>query len=190
MILTITGTVTDGVNAKQTLTADAAAGVGSFTITYDSIATSAIAWNATAAGVQAALEAHASIGAGNVSVTGGPVNVHTVPLVVEFIGALAGMPIGALSITDDATLLDGPEGSPVTITPTVDTVTGVIGSARGLPVDTLIWKSDGIGIMYYNSGTSNTPVWNAMEQVTRESEGDTTGWKSAIHLMTTDVQSA
>jgi len=190
MILTITGTVTDGVNAKQTLTADADAGIGSFTITFDSVKTAAIAWNATAAGVQAALEAHASIGSGNVSVTGGPVNDHTKPLVVEFIGALAGMPIGALSITDDATLLDGPEGSAVTITPTVDTVTGVVGTARGLPVDTLIWKSDGVGIMYYNSGTSNVPVWNAMEQETRESESAGGSWRQTIHLMTTDVQSA
>lgn len=189
MILAITGTVTDGVNAKQTLTANKDAAEGSFKISYASVKTAAIAWDATAAGVQAALEAHASIGSGNVSVTGGPVNDHTAPLIVEFIGALAGMPIGALSITDAETLLDGASAA-VTITPTVDTVTGVVGTARGLPVDTLIWKNNGVGIMYYNSGTSNVPVWNAMEQVTRESEGDTTGWKSAIHLMTTDVQSA
>lgn len=189
MILTITGTVTDGVNAKQTLTADAAAGIGSFKISYDSVKTSAIAWDATAAGVQAALEAHASIGSGNVSVTGGPVNVHTVPLVVEFIGALAGMPIGALSITDDATLLDGPEGSAVTITPTVDTVTGVVGSLRGMPMDTMLFKSDGIGIIYYNAGTSNTPTWTAIEQSVRE-EGPTTYWKSAIVGMTTSIQNA
>lgn len=189
MILTITGTVTDGVNAKQTLTADIDAVEGSFTITFDSVKTAAIAWNATAAGVQAALEAHASIGSGNVSVTGGPVNDHTKPLVVEFIGALAGMPIGALSITDESTLL-GAESADVTITPTVDTVTGVVGTARGLPVDTLIWKSDGVGIMYYNSGTSNVPVWNAMEQETRESESAGGSWRQTIHLMTTDVQSA
>lgn len=189
MILTITGTVTDGVNAKQTLTAGSAAAEGSFKISYDSVKTAAIAWDATAAGVQAALEAHASIGSGNVSVTGGPVNVHTVPLVVEFIGALAGMPINALSITDDATLLDGPEGSAVTITPTVDTVTGVVGSLRGMPLDTMLFKSDGIGIVYYNAGTSNTPNWTAMEEGERKSD-PTTYWRSTINAMTTTIQSA
>lgn len=189
MILTITGTVTDGVNAKQTLTAGSDAAEGSFKIQYDSVKTAAIAFDATADGVQAALEAHASIGAGNVVVTGGPVNDHTEPLVVEFIGALAGMPISALSITDDETLKDSGEVA-VTITVTDNTVVGVVGTARGLPVDTLIWKNDGVGIMYSNSGTSNTPVWNAMEQMERESEDDPSGWKKSIHLMTSDIQSA
>lgn len=186
-ILAITGAPTDGVNAKQTLTADRAAAEGSFTITYATVATAAIAWDSTAALVQAALEAHASIGAGNVSVTGGPVQTHTSPLVVEFVGALAGMPIGALSITDDATLLDGPVGTQVTITVTTDTVTGVVGSCRGMPMDLVLIDTNGIGIGYYNTGTSNIPVWTSMEQTVRESEVQTY-WK--VRPMTTTIQNA
>jgi hypothetical protein len=60
---------------------------GTFTLTFGAQTTTAIAYNATAAAVQAALVALSSIGAGNVSVTGGPG-----PLVgwqIEFTGSMA-----------------------------------------------------------------------------------------------------
>lgn len=179
-ILPMSGTLTQGVNAVQTANADAAAAEGSFMLSFGGVKTAAIAWNATAAAVQAALEAHASIGTGNITVTGGTVDtLNSVDMVITFIGALAGMPNGAITVTDATTLLDGPLGSAVTITITADTVTGVVGTYRGFPLDTLVMKTDGVGIVYYNAGTSNVPVWTAMEESARLAE-PLTYWKSTI----------
>ena len=81
-------------NAKYTLTANATPPTaGSFTLTKGADTTAAIAWNATAAAVQAALEAIASVGAGNVIVTRttGTTTLAQANAVytIEFIGALA-----------------------------------------------------------------------------------------------------
>ena len=61
---------------------------GQFTLTFNAATTGDIDFNATAAAVQTALEGLATIGAGNVQVTGGPANSS--PLQFEFTGALAG----------------------------------------------------------------------------------------------------
>ncbi len=59
---------------------------GTFTLTFGANTTAGIPWNATAAQVQAALELLASIGTGNVLVTGGP--GPSVAWVCEFRGTL------------------------------------------------------------------------------------------------------
>ena len=59
---------------------------GTFTLSYGGQTSAGIAYNATAATIQAALEALSSIGPGNVLVTGGPVNSQAV--VVQFSGSL------------------------------------------------------------------------------------------------------
>lgn len=74
-------------NEIQRISASPAPTGGTFTLTYDGQTTSAIAYNATAATVDAALEALSNIGAGDVSVTGGP--LATAPFVVTFQNALA-----------------------------------------------------------------------------------------------------
>jgi hypothetical protein len=56
-----------------------------------------IQWNATSAQMQTYCEANLAIGAGNVSVTGGP--FHTAPLYIEFIGTLAATNVGAITDT-------------------------------------------------------------------------------------------
>lgn len=70
----------------QTVTITGGPTGGTFTLTFGANTTSAIAYNASAATVQAALVALASIGANNVSVSGGP--GPNTPWVVEFIGTL------------------------------------------------------------------------------------------------------
>jgi len=65
--------------------------------------TGPLAWNATAAQVQAALEGLDIIGSGNVSVTGGP--GASSPYSIEFTGALAG--VNMMQLTSDATVLSG-----------------------------------------------------------------------------------
>ncbi len=68
----------------QTVTITGAPTGGTFTLTFGANTTGAIAYNASAATVQAALVALASIGAGNVTVTGSAGG----PWTVEFTGSL------------------------------------------------------------------------------------------------------
>jgi hypothetical protein len=65
--------------------------------------TDPLPWNATAAQVQAALEALSIVGTGNVSVTGGPGS--SAPFTLEFTGALAG--VNVMELTTDASGLSG-----------------------------------------------------------------------------------
>lgn len=85
----------------QTVTVGANAASGTFTLSFGSGTTAAIAYNATAATVQSDLAALASIGAGNVSVTG-PAGG---PYLVRFIGQLAGTFEPLLGTT--SSVLDG-----------------------------------------------------------------------------------
>lgn len=161
-ILPITGTLTQGVDPVQTLTADAAAVEGSFKITMDAVETAAIAWNSTAAQIKVIVEAHVSVGSGNCTVTGGPVNTHTSPIVITGANDLSGKPFPTITITSDSTL-DATGDAPVTIS-VAQTVTGVVGSYRGFPKDdTILIKTDGIGLAYYNAGTSHKPTWTALK---------------------------
>lgn len=57
---------------------------GTFTLTYNGVTTAPIAWNATAAAIQLALEALSNIVPGDVLAAGGPVN--STPVTVTFYG--------------------------------------------------------------------------------------------------------
>lgn len=70
----------------QTLTETGSPTGGTFTLTFGGNTTANIAWNASASAIQTALQVLASIGAGNVVCTGGPINIT--PVVVEFTGTL------------------------------------------------------------------------------------------------------
>jgi hypothetical protein len=77
----------------QTITIDAAG--GTFTVTFNSQTTSALAYNITASALQTALEGLSSIGTGNVRVTGGP--GASAALTVEFIGNLGQQNVNAMT---------------------------------------------------------------------------------------------
>lgn len=68
---------------------------GTFTLTFNSETTSAIAYNATAATVRAALEALTTPVPGDFVVTGGPFPAS--PVTVEFTGSYAGTNVGLIS---------------------------------------------------------------------------------------------
>lgn len=84
---------------------------GTFTLTFGGQTTTAIAYNATAAAVQAALVLLSSIGTGNVQVSGAAGGPYT----VRFVNALAHTNVGAVTFTDSTT------GAGHTITVTVVT---------------------------------------------------------------------
>lgn len=95
-------------NEKQTVTVGGGATGGSFTLTFGANTTAPISYPATAGDVDAALELIASVGAGNVNVTG-PTGG---PYAVEFIGTKAS--VDQAQMTADATGLTPPGG---TVTP-------------------------------------------------------------------------
>ncbi|HEV7773684.1 MAG TPA: hypothetical protein VGO48_10405 [Conexibacter sp.] len=86
---------------------------GTFTLSFDGQATSAIVFDAAADTVRTALEALSNIGSGNVAVTGGPGGGGAAPYVVRFIGSFGGANVSELSA--DAS------GLPVGASATVET---------------------------------------------------------------------
>jgi hypothetical protein len=88
-------------NEVQTVTITGAPTGGSFTLTYSGQTTGAIAFDATAAAVAAALEGLSNIGAGDVTTAGGPFPGTAVT--VEFTGALAGVNVAQMTATSSLT---------------------------------------------------------------------------------------
>jgi hypothetical protein len=114
-------TVTDEV---QTLT-EGGSGLTSFTITYSGQTTASIDDDATAAEVQAALEALSNIAPGDVTVTGGP--LATGPFTVTFGGTLADTNVAAMTTTPT-----GGTGTVDVATTTAGGTEGTAGTASGL----------------------------------------------------------
>lgn len=88
----------------QTLTMTGTPTGGTFTLTFSGQTTSAIAYNATAATVQTALEALSSVGSGNVTCAGGPLPGS--PITVAFKGELASTDV-PLMTANSASLTGG-----------------------------------------------------------------------------------
>lgn len=97
----VTVKIGDGDNEKQTITLGNSPTGGTFTLTYDGQTTGNIAYDASAATVDSALEALSNIGSGDVTVTGSAGG----PWTVEFTGALADTDVELM--TADASNLVG-----------------------------------------------------------------------------------
>jgi hypothetical protein len=82
-----------GTNEVQLVTITGAPTGGTFSLTFGNVSTPALAYNATAAAVQTALQALPGIGAGNATVAGSAGGPYT----VTFVGALAQQNIAALT---------------------------------------------------------------------------------------------
>lgn len=126
---TVLGQLSAGAtNDVQTINLGGTPTGGTFTITVqypvgNSLTTAAIAYNASAATVQAALAALANVGSGNVTVTGSaqPGNTQT----ITFGGALAARPVPVITAT-----ITGLTGGSPTVT-IVHSTTGSTGGAFG-----------------------------------------------------------
>jgi len=108
----------DSTDEVQTVT-EGGSGLTSFTLTFSGQTTASLDDQATAAEVQAALEALSNIGEGNVLVTGSPGGVYT----VTFRGALANANIAQMTAT--------PTGGSGTVTVATSTAGGADASADG-----------------------------------------------------------
>lgn len=89
-IIRLTGS---NVNEVQTLTITGTPTGGTFRLTFRSVTTAAIAYNATAAVVQAALEAISSVGTGNVLCAGGPLPGTAVTITFQGVLAAQNQPL-------------------------------------------------------------------------------------------------
>jgi hypothetical protein len=107
--------VVGSVNEVQTVTITGTPTGGTFTLTYSGQTTAAIAYNATAAAVDSALEALSNVGAGQVAVTGGP--GPGTPYVVTFTGTLAGKNVNQMTATGTFTGGTTPTIAVTTTTP-------------------------------------------------------------------------
>jgi hypothetical protein len=103
-------------NEVQTITITGSPTGGTFTLTYDGETTSPIAYNASAAAVDAALEALSNISLGDVTCSGGA--LPSSPVIVTFTGALAGTDVPEMT-ANGAGLTGGssPEVEVTTTTP-------------------------------------------------------------------------
>jgi hypothetical protein len=106
------GPYTGSTEEVQTITVSATG--GTFTITLSGQATAAIAWNAAASAVQAALVALPNVNAGDIVVTGGPGG--TAPYTLTFGGQYANTDVPA--VTTDASSLTGGAGTAAVATAT------------------------------------------------------------------------
>lgn len=130
-VLTAGGGGTGGApaNEKQSLKVQGTG--GNFKLAFEGAETANIKFNASAAEVQAALEALATINVGDVTVTGGPGNeAGSAPYVVLFGGRFADTDVAAITATD--TLTGGEEKVTVTTT-----TAGAGSSDTALPLGTV-----------------------------------------------------
>jgi hypothetical protein len=112
-----------GTSEVQTLSVTGTPTGGDFTLTYDGQTTAAIAFDATAAAVQAALEALSNIDAGEVVCAGGPLDTD---VTITFAGDLQGTNVSL--IVADGTGLTGGSSPDAAV---AETTPGVAGSTDG-----------------------------------------------------------
>jgi hypothetical protein len=138
------------VSAQQTISTTGSPTGGTFTLTAstylsppNSTTTDPIAYNASAAAIQAALQARSSIGAGNISCTGGPLPAG---VVCTFTGALANRPQQRLQAVSS---LSGGTNPKVVVT------TNKIGAAPGSPAVCGLATTSGGDWIYAIRGLKN-----------------------------------
>jgi hypothetical protein len=157
--LTTAGAPVAGTDAVQTLTIGGTPTAGTFRLSFDGATTAAITWsnvNATlVAAVDAALEALATIGTGNVTTAVGTATAGIGTFTITFTGALAKKAVGAVTVAENALTGTSPTLAVATTTP------GVTASGRGAPKGTQATRSD-TGVALINTGTAYAPTWIAV----------------------------
>lgn len=147
--LTNAGAPVAGTNEVQTVAVTGSPAGGTFKLKFNNKISGAIAHNADAATVQAALEALATIGSGNVAASGTLAGGMT----ITFQADLGRMPVPALILAENS--LTGGTSPNVTVT---ETTPGVAATHRGAPKGAKLVDTTN-GIDYINTGTPVAPTW-------------------------------
>lgn len=108
-----------GLQVSESVVLAVTATGGTMTLTYDGVATGNIAWNATRDAVRDALEALPGIDAGDLLVTGGPLNTGSVT--ITFVGGMAARDVANITV-QTGSLTGG--GATATVTAGAATGTG------------------------------------------------------------------
>lgn len=144
------------VNAVQTLTVTGTPTGGTFKLQFLGIRTAALAYDSSAAEVQAALEAIISVGAGNVSCSGG--DLPGTPVVITAAGDLAGKPLALITVVE-AAFTGGTDPAAAVAHTTVGAIaggmrawTGSLLSRPGVPTVSAVAGGTGFG-----DGTNSMP---------------------------------
>lgn len=147
------GAPTAGTNAVQTVTITGTPTGGSITLTYEGRTTAAIAFDAAASAVQAALIALDVFASGDVVGSGGPFPDSAV--VLTFGGNYAKVPVSVITATSALTGGTSPAVSVAQTTP------GVAASGRGGGKGALLTDTTN-GKLYVNTGTALSPTWTVV----------------------------
>ena len=146
-------TLGSGTDEVQTVEIPATVGGGTFTLSYGGQTTGNLAYNASIAVVEAALEALSTVGLGNVAVTDA-----TPVWVVTFGGDLASTDASAIS--GDGALLTGGAATDITVTETVAGVTAV-NEVQTMEATTAL--TNGTYTLTYDGDTTGAIEWDADE---------------------------
>jgi len=168
-----------GTNEVQTVTISGTPSAGTFTLSYGSQTTAAIAYNAAASAVDSALEALSNIPAGGVTVTGSAGGPYT----VTFTGELSYTDVSQLVINDSGLKAIVVETTPgVTTANEIQTIT-LTGSPHG-GTATLTYSGQTTGALAYNAAAAT--IQTALEALSNLAPGDVvcTGgpWPAAVTL--------
>lgn len=164
-ISTLTEGSGDDVNEVQTVTVNGSPTGGTFTLTFSGATTAGIAYNAAASAVKSALEALATIGAGNIDVSGSAGGPYTCTFqgtlahtdVSQMTGSGASLTGGAVytATTQEATsgsnesqqveLTGGPTGGTFTMTFGANTTAGIAYNASAATLQTALEGLASIG---------------------------------------------
>jgi hypothetical protein len=140
-----------GTDEVQTVATTGTPTGGTFKLRFQGFTTGDIAYNASAATIDTALELLPSIGSGGVVCAAGPLPTG---VTVTFSGAnLAKKVQPALEVAENA--LTGGTTPTVTVT---ESTPGVDASGRGAPKGSLLTDTTN-GLLYINTGTAQAPTW-------------------------------
>jgi hypothetical protein len=142
-----------GTDAVQTIAMAGPPTAGTFPLTKGADTTPGLAYNATAATVQAALRLLASVGTAGVNCTGGP--LPGTPVVCTFVGVNAAQPVATMT-TSSASLTGGTVAVTSTTTGVAPHTTRAI--AANLP---FVWDSQGYYAQPFAADVARLLVTNA-----------------------------
>lgn len=140
----------NGTSAVQTLTTTGTPTGGTFKLRFDGFDTAAIAYNASAATVQAALRALPNIGSAGVNCAGGALPTG---VTITFADVLAKLLVPVITVADNS-LTGGSSPAPAI----ANTTPGVTAFGRGAGPGVLATDITNKKL-YINSGTALEPAW-------------------------------
>lgn len=143
----------DGTDEVQELDITGSPTGGTFKLSFRGATTAAIDFDASAAEVEAALEALSTIGTDGVAVADDGGNL---PYTITFGGDLGKRVQPLITVVDSA--LTGGTDPEVTVT---ETTPGVDGTLIGHPAGTLYMDTEN-NELYANTGTANDPTWTVV----------------------------